>query len=127
MINENEVEELARIIDEIAYIRNGEVSNTYEIAENIIKAGYEKIKGNELILKLPCKIGDTVYFPDKENLMVDIGKIECFDIDSNNCKMAYARYKSGLTYWHTFDDFGKEVFLTEEEANRFLDYYRQYC
>lgn len=59
---------------------------------------YEELEEQGLLLKLPCKVGDTVYSVVEDGLQI----IELeFSLDF------YARRKS---------DFGKTVFLTYQEA-----------
>lgn len=61
-------------------------------------ADYEDAEEQGLLLRLPCKVGDTVYLVVKDGLQI----IELeFSLDF------YARRKS---------DFGKTVFLTYQEA-----------
>lgn len=74
----------------------------------------------------PVKVGQTVwmvhevsdvegrvYFEKREGEVYSVSK------DIRNT-WTYIRYDGGLYYWHPFDDFGKAVFLTKEEAERAL-------
>lgn len=72
----------------------------------------------------PCKVGAEIFGvfdnDDEQRKEIYEGKVLCFSLDENNLLWARMRYKNGLTYWHTIDDFDKTVFLTEEEAEEKL-------
>lgn len=71
-----------------------------------------------LLVRLPCKVGETVFsaFEDED---VFCGKVYAISIcDGTN--WFSVRYDSGLRYDHTWDDFGKTVFLSREEAEATL-------
>ena len=76
------------------------------------------------VIVLPCKVGAEVFGlfdnDDEQRKEIYDGKILCYSLDENNLLWARMRYKNGLTYWHTIDDFGKTVFLTKEEAEEKL-------
>lgn len=74
----------------------------------------------------PCKVGDMLYYPfvaldveGKEYGEMASGEAVSFSKD-NLQEWVYSRYGNGLTMWHTFDDFGKTVFLSREEAEKAL-------
>lgn len=73
----------------------------------------------------PCKVGAEIFGlfdnDDEQRKEIYEGKILCFSLDENNLLWARMRYKNGLTYWYTIDDFGKTVFLTCEEAEKALE------
>ncbi len=73
----------------------------------------------------PCKVGAEIFGvfdnDDEQRKEIYEGKVLCFSLDENNLLWAKMRYKNGLTYWHTIDDFGKTVFLTKEEAEKALE------
>ena len=74
-------------------------------------------------VKLPCKVGTTVYYVythDEDKKILDVGKIISFSLEHDAFLWAYVRYESGLCYWHTLSDFGRVLFLTREEAERAL-------
>lgn len=79
------------------------MNQTQEIKRlNGVIAEYERLEEQGLFLRLPCKVGDTVYSVVKDGLQI----IELeFSLDF------YARRKR---------DFGKTVFLTKEEAEHAL-------
>ena len=88
---------------------------------------YEQLEEQGLLLKLPCKVGDTVWEVDEGILSDDV-------IEPIKCKVTYILIKSaihidvevieghgvGSTYTFELDDFGKTVFLTKEEAEQKL-------
>lgn len=65
-------------------------------------AEYEDLEEQGLILRLPCKVGDTVYSVVKDGLQIFELK---FSLDF---------------YVRRMSDFGKTVFLTKEEAEQAL-------
>lgn len=85
---------------------------------------WRKAEEKGLLFRLPCKIGDTVYFPSETDgecePYVDVGKVFAIGIDERRVMWISVRYESGLKYYHTSDDFGKTVFLTREEAEKSL-------
>lgn len=75
----------------------------------------------------PCKVGDMLYYPfvavdveGKEFGEMASGEAVSFSKD-NRQKWVYSRYGNGLTMWYTFDDIGKTVFLSREEAEKALE------
>ena len=86
---------------------------------------YRDLEEQGLLLKLPCKIGDTVY--QLINSYIYEYKVIgiCFDIFQNKWMYEVA-YQIGLEWFKTmcdFDAFGKSktVFLTKEEAEKVLE------
>ena len=77
-------------------------------------AEYEEAEEQGLLLRLPCKVGDTVYYIDDYYVYAD--KVNSIEIRKENGKyifcIAYMDYKE--------EDFGKTVFLTKEEAEQKL-------
>lgn len=87
-------------------------------------AAYEDAEEQGLLLRLPCKVGDTVY-QISENFIepctvetIFLGNYK--DRNGNYCNMAeiyYDRYDCPYTSDEIyFTDIGKTVFLTREEA-----------
>ena len=75
----------------------------YETRDIINKlAEYEDLEEQGLLLRLPCKVGDSIYSVIEDGLTIVELK---FSLDF------YARRKN---------DFGKTVFLTQEEAEQKL-------
>lgn len=82
---------------------------------------YKDLEEQGLLLRLPCKMGDTVWCVGNHfvcdyqvrRCLVDDTGIECIQI---------AKEIEGREYWNGFnmDNFGKTVFLTREEAEKAL-------
>lgn len=71
------------------------------------------------LVVLPCKVGDTV-FSAFENEGVFCGKVYAISTcDGTN--WFSVRYDGGLRYDHTWDEIGKTVFLTHEDAEKALE------
>lgn len=88
----------------------------------LLQSAYEKIKEYEdleeqgYLLKLPCKVGDTVYMSDGNILTV-----REIHIQDNLVKYFVARFNpNGLDVRFTFDRIGKNIFLTQAEAEEAL-------
>ena len=86
---------------------------------------YEDLEEQELLLKLPCKVGDTIYQLINSHIYEYKVIGICFDIFQNKWMYEVA-YQIGLEWFKTmcdFDAFGKSktVFLTKEEAEKALE------
>ena len=82
----------------------------------------EDLDEQGLLLRLPCKIGSTLYQPisNRINEYKAIGL--CFDITRNEFMYEVA-YQIGLEWYKTtcdFDCINKTVFLTKEKAEKKL-------
>ena len=78
---------------------------------------YADLEEKGLLLKLPCKVGDTVYdirWWDNVTKKVKVGGETYY---KTVCKHKVSKSKFSL---HDYDDIGKEVFLTKEEAEQEL-------
>lgn len=77
-------------------------------------AAYEDAEEQGLLVKLPCRVGDTVYYIDDCYVYSD--KVKSIDIRKENDEyiftIAYMDYRE--------EDFGKTVFLTQAEAEQKL-------
>ena len=85
-------------------------------------AEYEDLEEQGLLLRLPCKVGSTLYQPisNQINEYKAIGL--CFDITRNEFMYEVA-YQIGLQWYKTtcdFDCINKTVFLTQAEAEQKL-------
>ena len=85
-------------------------------------AEYEELEEQGLLLRLPCKVGSTLYQPisNRINEYEVIGL--CFDIHRNKFMYEVA-YQIGLKWYKTtcdFDCINKTVFLTQAEAEQKL-------
>jgi hypothetical protein len=98
----------------------------YEELGNLLKElkEYKELEEQELLLKLPCKIGSTIYQLINSHIYEYKVIGICFDIFQNKWMYEVA-YEIGLEWFKTmcdFDVFGKSktVFLTKEEAEQEL-------
>jgi hypothetical protein len=77
-------------------------------------AYYEELEEQGLLLRLPCKVGDTVYYIDDYYVYAD--KVNSIGISKENDEYVFCIDFMDYRY----DDFGKRVFLTKEEAEQKL-------
>ena len=97
----------------------GENSYTYKglLLEALGK--YEDAEEQGLLLRLPCKVGSTLYQPISNRQINEYKAIGlCFDITRNEFMYEVA-YQIGLEWYKTtcdFDCINKTVFLTKAEA-----------
>lgn len=84
--------------------------------EELIK--YNDLEEQGLLIKLPCKVGDTIYVLEPNGT---IKECKVYNITTN----IYADSNKNNPYWKGFeikdDLFGKTVFLTREEAEKALE------
>lgn len=83
---------------------------------------YKDLEEQGLLLKLPCKIGSTIYQLINSHIYEYKVIGICFDIFRNKWMYEVA-YEIGLEWFKTmcdFEDFGKTVFLTKEEVEQEL-------
>ena len=95
-------------------------STTGEVIEKL--AEYERLEEQGLLFRLPCKVGDTVWFVG--NKFVNDYEIRRYIVDETGIDcIQVAKEIDGKDYWNSFsmDTFGKTVFLTKEEAERKLE------
>ena len=97
-----------------------EIKKILRIAEKLKE--YEDLEEQGLLLRLPCKVGSTLYQPisNRINEYKVIGL--CFDITRNEFMYEVA-YQIGLEWYKTtcdFDCIGKTVFLTKSESEQKL-------
>ena len=91
-------------------------------------AEYEDLEEQGLLLRLPCKVGDTVYYISEgfiEPCSVEtIFLVDYMDENGNCSYMAEIHYdREDCPYVSTeiyFTDIGKTVFLTQTEAEQAL-------
>ena len=93
--------------------------NDKEEAEKF--AEWKNAEEQGLLLKLPCKVGDTIYYTHPEHMD---GKIEeymvtgfCFD--KQECQIRTYNPKGVIIYFYR-EFIGKTVFLTQAEAEEAL-------
>ena len=74
---------------------------------------YEDLEEQGLILKLPCKVGDTVYYIEDNK----VNKFVVYSFDIRPLQQFVCNY-GGIRL--NFKNFGKTVFLTKEQAKENL-------
>lgn len=84
-------------------------------------ATYEDLEEQGLIVRLPCKVGDTVYVPTR-NFISEL-RIIMISVDMHG---TYFRWMLNSGIYPNLDGFsgnklGKTVFLTREEAEKKLE------
>lgn len=82
---------------------------------------YKQLDEQGLLLRLPCKAGDTVYKPNPITLseIVEI-KIESIFITESKINISGRTTKMKYSFCCSPSDFGKTVFLTQAEAEQKL-------
>ena len=82
---------------------------------------YKDAEEQGLLMKLPCKVGDTVWFVGND--FVNDYEVRRYIIDETGVDcIQIAKEIDGRDYWNSFsiDNFNKTVFLTKEEAEQKL-------
>lgn len=101
----------------------------FKVAEKL--ATYEDLEEQGLLVRLPCKVGDTVW----ELCLCDDGNYKIFPMIVKTISKygAFRQAKKDITIWNiyaesdytymykSFADFGKTVFSTKEEAEKKLE------
>ena len=88
-------------------------------------AEYEDLEEQGLLLKLPCKIGNNIWWLNGKYLMK--GEVESIVIDEDGINIIHARYcydkEHNRYYGNNLDveNIGKTVFLTKEDAEKALE------
>lgn len=108
-------------------LSNGKIGCLQEYSQNdliVHLAELEDDLESGKLIRLPCKVGDTVYWVFelvKNKLEILEGKIRGVSISQNNTFWFSVIYEYGLTFEHTFKDYwNKTVFLTKAEAEKKL-------
>lgn len=86
-------------------------------------AEYEDLEEQGKLLKLPCVVGDTVYLIDDiEKEFERVSVVTEISIEDGNeiYIMISDGFQSGSSGSFGVDDFGKTVFLTQQEAEQAL-------
>lgn len=88
--------------------------------ENELAKVVELLKADRLI-ELPCKVGDTVYFPTQDRH--DEATVNSISIGEEGILVHWVQYERGVDIIELWDEdffeiseIGKTVFLTKEEA-----------
>jgi len=102
--------------------------NSYDFKNLLIKTlgKYEELEEQGLLIKLPCKVGDTVYV---YNLDVCDWVMSPKVLTFNLCQSGWFvtldmgstdKHPDGEAWCMKLSDFGKTIFLTREEAEKAL-------
>ena len=84
-------------------------------------AEYEDLEEQGLLLRLSCKIGDTIWYVDNDDDDYPIKlEIDTISIDDNKNIWYYANDDVYGKFSFIDSDFGKTVFLTKAEAKQKL-------
>lgn len=84
-------------------------------------AEYEDLEEQGKLLKLPCKVGDEVFIPIDFQNKIHQGIV--INIEYSKIRKGFVariRTVDDDVCYEKFEDFGKTVFLTHEEAENFL-------
>ena len=97
-------------------------SKLFELINKL--AEYEDLEEQGLLLRLPCKVGDTVYAPLPNN-EISAWKVRTIDMGASyfDFLLVYAGDDEefiGERFLLPINDIGENVFLTREEAERKL-------
>lgn len=132
MSREKQIEEMAKdmcdccraaIIEKEYPCQNSVCEGVRKHAEALYNAGYRKQSEN--VIEFPCKVGDTIYLPWEWNDTsgVAILTVERISITEAGRSIRTDFWSDDEDYWLAyncgvfwFDDIGKVVFLTKEEA-----------
>ena len=109
------------LLDPIDICDNDYSKANYEKLVNKI-GYYEDLEEKGLLLRLPCRMGDTVWFVGND--FVNDYEIRRFIVDETGINwVQIAKEIDGRDYWDSFSicDIGKTVFLTKEEAEQALE------
>ena len=94
---------------------------TYEDAEKWNE--YMELEEQGLLVRLPCKVGDTVYVPTR-NFVSEL-RITLVSVDTNDMEMYFSWLLNSGIYPNLNGfygyELGKTVFLTREEAEKKLE------
>ena len=87
----------------------------YDVCEKL--GDYEDLEEQGLLMRLPCKIGASVYM-----VAQDCGgdTLDCRRGDCEGCPYLYSFVEENSFDSYMCDDIGKTVFLTKEEAEKKL-------
>lgn len=86
-------------------------------------AEYEDLEEQGLLLRLPCKVGDTVWYMAREILQCKVRAVVSSFYDEAEIHLKYNGENDLLEHWNVYvgmDEIGKKVFLTKEEAEQAL-------
>ena len=84
-------------------------------------AEYEQLEEQGLLLRLPCKIGDTVYKVLQDCDDECIVDYECMVFDCEHCNYLCSYFIRTTFDIFMLNEIGKTIFLTREEAEQALE------
>jgi hypothetical protein len=109
---------MERLVDNIYSFKDKveECENAYLLAVQKKLKEYEDLEEQGRLIKLSCKVGDTVYYinPDKNT----INELVVYGFDIRPLQRFVYDYMGARL---NFNQFGKTVFLTESEAETKLE------
>jgi len=103
-------EELQDALEELKNVENYASDAGMRLSE------YRKLEEQGLLIKLPCKVGDTVYWISPFRSGINQGKIEFININKFGLDLAIMRQEGVLIRRGL-----ETVFLTREEAEKALE------
>ncbi|MGN0180807.1 MAG: hypothetical protein ACI4DP_00075 [Candidatus Ornithomonoglobus sp.] len=82
---------------------------------------YEDAEENGLLVRLPCKVGDTIWYVPPAECREGAGEytVTGFCFDKSGCQIRTYNPKGVIIYFY-LEYIGKTVFLTREEAEQVL-------
>lgn len=122
----------------VCYLQNNSGLPKYILKRNSYRKIVEKLKEYEdleeqkQLIKLPCAVGDTVWYWDKDCYPLEEAPIEGYvseyEIGSKNSMLITITPKRNFASWCFYssrdtlfiEDFGKTIFHTKEEADAAL-------
>ena len=110
---------MERLVEEL-YTFKGKVEdceNNYFISVQEKLREYEDLDEQGLLLRLPCKVGTSVYM-----VAQDCGgdALDCMRGDCEGCPYLYNFVEENKFETYMLEDIGETVFLTKAEAERKL-------
>lgn len=84
---------------------------------------YEDLEEQGLLLRLPCKVGQTVWYMAREILQCKVRAVVSSFYDEAEIYLKYDGENDLLEHWRAsvgMDEIGKTVFFTKEEAEQAL-------
>lgn len=102
------------------WITDNDETRRYGRKETAYKklAEYEDLEEQGLLLRLPCKVGDTIWDAFKE--CITECKVDHFAFDEDEPYMIIVAKDGSFRAKHYFINIGKNVYLTREEAKQKL-------
>lgn len=111
---EIERERLLKILDKTIAIKDEDTDDYIDwLADELL---------NNSVIPLPCKVGDMVYVITEQGIRkIEVESIHCWSSGVWKCNGWCGTEKYRVGYEFSFDDFGKTVFFTIEEAEKMLE------